>query len=375
MTGSQTRDERPRAVLVLPGRGAYTASTLGSIPADHPLVARAEAIRAELGLDSLLALDAADTFEPSVHLRPANASPLIFLGALLDAERATADHRLVAVIGNSLGWYTALAVSGTLVFDDAFRLVQGIALLQEEAAEGGVTGGQIIYPRVGVDWQPVEAYTAALEAALTDGADGTDGANVAQAETDEAAGGPEDGGGESRATDPDRAYSSVDLGAYVVLAASDAGLARLIETLPPVQIGERQFPLRLAFHGPYHTPLLASVARAATERFTELRWRAPSVTLIDGRGVRFTPWATDPAELARYTLGEQIVTPYQFAASARVALREYAPERLVLPGPGNTLGGVVGQLLVAEGYHGIRTRVDFENAQASTAPLVLSMGR
>lgn len=361
--------ERPRAVLVLPGRGAYTASTLGSIPADHPLVTRAEAIRAELGLDSLLALDAADTFEPSVHLRPANASPLIFLGALLDAERATADHRLVAVIGNSLGWYTALAVSGALEFDDAFRLVQGIALLQEEAAERGITGGQLIYPRVDVDWQPVEAYAAALEAALTDGANG------AQAETDDAAGGPGDGGGESRAADADRAYPSVDLGAYVVLAASDAGLARLIEALPPVTVGERQFPLRLAFHGPYHTPLLASVAEAATERFTELPWRAPSVTLIDGRGVRFTPWATDPAELARYTLGEQIVTPYHFAASARVALREYAPERLVLTGPGNTLGGVVGQLLVGEGYHGIRTRADFESAQAGAAPLVLSMGR
>lgn len=367
MTADEAR-ERPRAVLVLPGRGAYTASTLGSIPADHPLVARAEAIRAELGLDSLLALDAADTFEPSVHLRPANASPLIFLGALLDAERATADHRLVAIVGNSLGWYSALAVSGALEFDDAFRLVQGISLLQEEAAEGGVTGGQIIYPRVGVDWQPVEAYADALEAALTDGANGAQG-------DDQTAGGLEDGGGESRATDPDRAYPSVDLGAYVVLAASDAGLARLIQTLPPVTVGERQFPLRLAFHGPYHTPLLASVAEAATERFTELSWRAPSVTLIDGRGVRFTPWATDPAELARYTLGEQIVTPYQFAASARVALREYAPERLVLTGPGNTLGGVVGQLLVAEGYHGIRTRVDFENAQASAAPLVLSMGR
>ncbi len=345
-------DDRPRAVLVLPGRGAYTAATLGTIPADHPLVARAEAIRAELGLDSLLALDAADSFEPSVHLRSGNAAPLIFLAALLDAERAMADHRVVAIIGNSLGWSTALAAAGSLDFDDAFRMVQGIAHLQEEAADAGISGGQLIYPRVGLDWQPVEAYTAALEGAMTDGH------------------GTVDGG-----TDPDRAYPSVDLGAYVVLAASEAGIARLLDTLPPVKVGERQFPLRLAFHGPYHTPLLATVAEAATERFATLDWRAPEVTLIDGRGARFTPWATDPAELARYTLGEQIVTPYRFAAGARVALREYAPELLVLTGPGNTLGGVVGQLVVAEGYHGIRTRADFESAQAGAAPLVLSMGR
>jgi malonyl CoA-acyl carrier protein transacylase len=342
-------DARQRAVLVLPGRGAYTSATLGMLPADHALVRRAETIRAEIGLDSLLALDAADTFEPAVHLRPANAAPLIFLGSLLDAKRAMADHRVVAVLGNSLGWTTALAVAGALDFDDAFRLVQGVAVLQEEVSAVGVTGGQLIYPRVDVDWQPVEAYEAAVEAALTDGepANGTD----------------------------DEAYRSVDLGAYVVLAASDAGIARLLEVLPPVTIGERQFPLRLAFHGPYHTPLLASVARAATERFSGLGWQAPDVTLIDGRGVRFTPWSTDPAELAAYTLGAQIVTPYGFATGVHVALREYAPDLFVLTGPGNTLGGAVGQLVVAEGYHGLRSRADFEATQVGPLPLVLSMNR
>jgi hypothetical protein len=340
-------DERPRAVLVLPGRGAYTATTLGTLPPEHPLVVRAEAIRADLGLDSLLALDAADTFEPPVHLSPANASPLIFLASLLDAERATADYRVVAVLGNSLGWSTALAAGGALDIDDAFRLVQGVALLQEEAVTDGVTGGQLIYPRLDADWQPVASYEAAIESAL----DGNGGATDAVA------------------------YPSVDLGGYLVLAASDAGIARLLETLPPVTIGERQFPLRLAFHGPYHTPLVASVAAAAGEMFMTLGWRRPEVTLIDGRGVRFTPWATDPAELARYTLGDQIVTPYEFATSVRVALREYAPDVLVLTGPGNTLGGVVGQLTVGEGYRGLRTRADFEARQASGQPLVLSQGR
>src|SRR5688572_14621887 len=119
-----TIDDRPRAVLVLPGRGAYTAASLGSLRADAPLVQRAESLRAEMGLDSLLALDAADEFEPAVHLRPANASPLIWLISLLDAQRAMADHRVVAIIGNSLGWYTALAAAEALNFDDAFHLVQ-----------------------------------------------------------------------------------------------------------------------------------------------------------------------------------------------------------------------------------------------------------
>ena len=56
-------------------------------------------------------------------------------------------------------------MAGALDFDDGFALVQGIALLQEQAAAAGLTGGQLIYPRVGVDWQPVDEYAAALEAA------------------------------------------------------------------------------------------------------------------------------------------------------------------------------------------------------------------
>ena len=334
-------DERPRAVLVFPGRGAYTAASLGSLPAEHPFVQRAEALRADLGLDSLLALDAADEFEAAVHLRPANASPLIWLISLLDAERAMADHRVVAVIGNSLGWYTALTVGDALDFDDGFQLVQGIAQDQEEAASGA-GGGQVIYPRFGADWQPAPELAAAIDAALVDGGE---------------------------------VFPSVDLGGYLVLAGTDAGIGRLLETLPPVQIGERHYPLRLALHGPYHSPLLSGVAKAAAERFSSLGWRAPSLTLIDGRGARFTPWATDPGDLARYTLGEQLITPYDFAAGTRVALREYAPEVLVLTGPGNTMGGVAGQLVVTEGYHGLRTRADFESAQAGDAPLVLSMHR
>lgn len=78
--------ERPRAVVACPGRGAYTAASLGSLPADHPAVARAEQVRTEYGLESLLHLDHAGAFDPPRHLRSANAAPLIFLAGLLDAE-------------------------------------------------------------------------------------------------------------------------------------------------------------------------------------------------------------------------------------------------------------------------------------------------
>ncbi len=336
-----------RAVLACPGRGSYSAASLGSLPADHPWVVRAEQLRAGYDLEPLLSLDRAERFDPSRHLQAIHASPLIFLVSLLDAEVAVRDHAVSAVLGNSLGWYTALAAAGALPFDDAFRLVQEMAILQQEPLPVGGPGGQVIYPLADAAWQPDPRLHAAVRAVLAD-----PGGN---------------GSGEI--------HESIDLGPYAVLAGDEAGVARLLGKLAPVKVGERLFPLRLAMHGPYHTPLVAHVAAAAREGLADLRWRAPSATLIDGRGVRWTPWSTDPAALRDYTLGEQVTTPYRFAVSVRVALREEAPDVLVLPGPGNSLGGICGQLVVAEGYHGIRSREDFEVAQRSESPVVLSMRR
>ena len=341
-----TPRERRRVALICPGRGAYSGGSLGSLRPDHPLVGRAEELRARYDLEPLLALDGADRFDPARHLRPANSSPLILLASLLDAEQALADHRVVAVAGNSLGWYTALAIGGALLFDDAYRLVQEIALLQELPPSEGGTGGQVIYPLTDASWQPDPDLEAAVGAVLHDG--------------DGAAG---------------EVYPSIDLGGYAVLAGDDAGVDRLLRALPPVRIGERLFPLRLALHGPYHTPLVEHVAVAARGSLTDLDWRAPAITLVDGRGARWTPWSTDPAALRDYTLGEQLTAPFDFATSVSVVLREHAPELLVLPGPGNSLGGVCGQLVVAEGYRGIRNRTDFDAAQASDRPVILSMHR
>ena len=331
-----------RAVLVCPGRGSYTAASLGSLPPDHPVIARAELLRTEYGLEPLLELDRAASFDPPRHLRAANASPLIFMATLLDAERAAGDHEIVAVLGNSMGWYSALAVAGALPFDDAFRLVQEMAIFQEHPLPDGGTGGQVIYPLLDADWAPAPELQAAVAGAI-------DGAS--------------------------RTFESIDLGGYAVLAGDDRGVAALIERLPPVRVGERLFPLRLALHGPYHTPLVEHVAEIAADRLGGLRWQRPALTLIDGRGTRWSPWSTDPGALRDYTLGEQVTTPFRFARSVRVALREFAPDVIVLPGPGNSLGGIVGQLVVAEGYRGIRSRAAFERAQGSAAPVLLSMGR
>ena len=328
-----------RIALLCPGRGSYTEKTMRTLPAGHPWVVRADELRAEYGLPTLSELDRAERFSQALHLRPANVSLLIWLVTLLDSQAAMEADECVAIAGNSMGWYTALAVGGALGFDDGFRLVQEMALLQERHAGGG----QILYPLVGDDWRMDPARVDAVKAAL--------------------------------ASSNGHALPSIELGGFAVLAGTEDGIRHLLGALPQVKLGSNTYPFRLMQHGAYHTPFVQPVSDAALETLARLEFRAPRVTLVDGRGVRFTPWATDVAELVRYTLTTQVTDPYDFTRSVRVVLREHAPDELVLPGPGNTLGGICGQILCVEGWRGMTAKADFEREQAGARPLVRSMRR
>jgi len=332
-----------RAAVAFPTRGSYGPASVRSLPAAHPWVRRADQLRGQFDLPALSELDAAERFDPALHLRSANASPLTFLSGLLDAERIAGDHEVVVVVASSTGWYTALAASGALEFDDAFRLVQTMALLAEEPIADDDAGAQLIYALTDAEWRPDPARTSALEAVLARQTDGV--------------------------------HRSLELGAFSVLSGTDGGIAGVAANLPSVEIGSRSFPFRAAMQEAWHLPLRADAAKRAAEQLADLAWSAPNVTLVDGRGVRFTPWSTDPVELANHTIQEQPTCTYDFARSLQVALREYAPDVILLPGPGASLGEVCAQLIVAEGYRGIRTRAELEAAQAGQAPILLSMRR
>ncbi len=328
-----------RAALFCAGRGSYTEAAMGTIPKEHPKVVAAEALRAEYELPSLLELDGAPKIRASLHMRPANVSALIYLITCLDADEALKAHDVVCIGGNSMGWYSALAVAGALSFEDGFRLVQEMSLLQEEQAKAK-DGGQIIYPLVGDDWRADPELERQVDEAL--------------------------------ASSAGAATWSIHLGGMAVLAGTEKGIAHLTATLPPATFGKNTYPFRLVQHGPYHTALQEPVSRNAHQRLN-LAFRAPAVTLIDGDGRRHTPATADPKELRDYTFGAQVTAPYNFTASVRAALREYAPEALVLPGPGNTLGSICGQICIAEGYRGTRSRDDFKEGAGSE--LLISMRR
>ncbi len=253
--------------------------------------------------------------------------------AIENARRSLQDAEPVAVLGVSIGWYAALAVAGVLDVEDALRLAQRFV-----DAEGRIDGtGQLVYPIVDQEWRDAPAQRAAIGAA-------------------------------ERSRDVHRA---VELGGFVRLAGETDAVSDAARALPPFAGGRRRYPLLAAASGARHTPLAAPIVSALRGR--EVEWRMPEVTLIDGRGRRHTPWSADPAALAAYSLEQLPVETDRFGLALRVALREYAPDVLLLPGARGGLAAACGQVVVAEGYAGLRTRKAFEARQRSHAPLVLSM--
>ncbi len=331
-----------RIAILCPGRGSYAEKQLKSLDANDSRVQAAERVRAEFGLTPLLELDQAAKFDRSLHLAPENVSPLIWLVSVLDSASACAQHECVGVAGNSLGWYTALTVGGVLSFEDGFRVVQTMSLLQKEVcAQTG--GGQLLYPLVDDEWRLDPERAQSVHRALE--------------------------------TSQGEAMPSIHLGGLAVLAGSDAGLAHLKQTLPKVKLGSNQYPLQLEQHGPYHTRLVRRVSDLAFERLASIEFRTPDLTLIDGRGVVHTPWSCDLQALRAYTFGAQVYEPYDFGLSVKVALRELAPDQLWCPGPGNTLGGTVGQIVALEGWRGVHSKTEFTTLQEGPAPLLVSMRR
>jgi [acyl-carrier-protein] S-malonyltransferase len=56
-----------------------------------------------------------------------------------------------------------------------------------------------------------------------------------------------------------------------------------------------------------------------------------------------------------------------------VALKEFAPDRLILLGPGNSLGGATAQVLIRHGWWDLESKNAFSERQKRD-PVLLSMG-
>ncbi len=326
------------ALVVCPGRGTYNKAELGYIRnhcQDTALLAQFDKVRAAAGLTTVSELDGQTLFSRSVHLAADNAAALIFAAGVADYRSInTANFEVVAVTGNSMGWYTALGCAGALAPDSGMQLVTDMAQLT-----AGGAGAQFIYPVIDDNWQMDAARVALVQQQLT--------------------------------LHQGALFMSIVYGGYAVLAGSESAVKAAMAALP---VCDERFPLLLPGHAGFHTGLMQAASDQALTLWPSERFNQPQMPLIDGRGHIWPGYGADLDALQRYTLQHQVCQAYDFSKALQVAVKEFAPEHIILLGPGASLGSAVAQSLIQINWQGLGSKQDFVAAQQSATPYVLSMG-
>jgi [acyl-carrier-protein] S-malonyltransferase len=330
------------ALVVCPGRGTYNAAELGYFKMHHAdkseMIAALDDLRQKQGQIAISELDAAEKYAPSVHMTGDNASLLIYACALADFAAIDRDrYDIVAVTGNSMGWYLALACAGVLDFDAGARLVNNMGGIMHRDG----TGGQIVWPIFDSDWR-VDAEKLKIANDLLVESQGSPDITI---------------------------HLSIRLGGMVVFAADEPGLKWLAERLPK----DDRFPMRLMHHAAFHSPLLDHVIPTAREANPLHDFGSGAISAIDGQGKLWSPKAFDPASIYDYTLGAQLNRTYDLTRAVQIAAAEFAPDKIIVLGPGTTLGAPVAQSLIASRWRGLSGKADFQTRQREN-PMLLSMG-
>ena len=333
---------KKKALVICPGRGTYNKDELGYLKRFHAdkknLIAAIDIYRAQKGQTTVSDLDNKESFVLSEHSRGDNASPLIYACAYADFLSINRDkYDIAAVTGNSMGWYIALACAGAATNDNALHIINTMGTLMQES----LIGGQMIYSLVDENWKKIPGrrdYLARLMADINK----KDGCEV---------------------------YTSIELGGMLVFGGNAPALAELEKVLKP----EGRFPMRLQNHAAFHTPLLAGISDHARGILRDDLFQPPAVPMVDGRGGIWFPRSTDTHMVWDYTLGHQVRKHYDFTRAVQAGVKEFAPDCVILLGPGATLGGAVAQSLIDIGWQGWQSKDDF-TARQKADPYILSMG-
>lgn len=335
--------KKKRIVVICPGRGSYTKETLGYLKkyqSQFPdFISLMDSMRRALSELTISELDQAATFNPQLHTKGENASVLIYACSYCDFLNLDFEqYEVVAVTGNSMGWYIALSVAGSLPPESAFKVINTMGSMMKEK----IIGGQIIYPIVDADWKlNLEKQQQVLKTVE-----------------------------EINLIADCQAHISIYLGGYLVIGGNQKALDHLLKALPK----NENYPFQLLNHAAFHTPLLSSTSEAAFAELSQELFLPPQIPLVDGRGHLWQPYSTDISELYNYTLGYQVTEVYDFSRAVTYCLKEFCPDHLVLLGPGNTLGGAIGQILVRNQWQNIIDKTTFSKRQSEN-PFLLSLGK
>ena len=324
---------KERLVVICPGRGSYTRESTGYLESNKNIADQEinwmNNQRKVLNLPTLNDLDS-NTFKSKTHMIGLNASPLIYACSYVDFLSINkSKYEIVAITGNSMGWYTTLALSGVLAFENTFKLINTMSSLTKDN-----NGGQIIYPIMDQNWQIDESINQMVLKEIQDAG----------------------------------AYISIKLGGYIVIAGKQDSLEKLLKKLP---INE-EYPFQLPYHSAYHSSIMSSVPEKAFDLLPKSLFSKPNIHIIDGRGHIWSPYSTKISELYSYTLKNQVTKAYDFNSAINVAIKEFSPDKLILLGPGNTLGGPIAQILIQNSWLDIDSKKAFKNKQKNE-PYLISM--
>lgn len=328
--------KKKTAVVICPGRGTYNKTELGYLHRYHEnklgFIRELDAYRASHGRSSVWELDARSELSPKDHLAGENAASLIYAcsyGDFLDINQEKIE--VVAVTGNSMGWYLALAATKALTVSHGIQLIDTMGSQMKD----GIIGGQIIYPEVDENWVPDEALTKMIDDLIQKA----------------------------------HAFTSIFFGGYRIIGGSDESLRKLMKELPP---REGRYPFRLMGNAAFHTPLLTEISLKAKKELGIEYFSTPHLPLIDGRGKIWSGFSSDLYDLWDYTLGHQVDHTYDFSKCIDVAVKEFAPDHLIITGPGMTMGGAVAQVLIKNKLKNIYNKNDFKLLQENS-PYIVSM--
>ena len=144
---------KKRVIVVCPGRGSYTRETKGYVsefggPAQE-YIKWMDDQRVNDNCEPLTRLDSIP-FRSKTHMTGENASALIYACSLSDfLSIDQTKYDIVSITGNSMGWYTALSLSGSISLKNGYHLIQTMGSMMKEK----LIGGQIIYPLLDENWE------------------------------------------------------------------------------------------------------------------------------------------------------------------------------------------------------------------------------
>lgn len=333
------------AAVICPGRGTYTKTELGYLKkhgaAAKPLIDRLDQRLKKIGKPTISDLDGAERFSLKTHTPGEFASTLIYGCSAADFTVIDRDRfDIVAVTGNSMGWYSALGLAGALAPGADFDLIDTMGSMMT----GGIIGGQLIYPVVDDDWHfSAENYGILVHALKEVGM-------MAGCEV----------------------YPSINFGGYAIIGGNEKALQTLMKSLPLKDEG--RYPFILVNHAAFHTPMMNPISEKAFQQLGLDLFRGPKLPLVDGRGGIWQPKSTSIEDLRNYTLGHQVTETYDFSKAITVTMKEFAPDALIILGPGGSSGGAVAQVLIDGGWFGLSGKQAFVERQ-KTNPVIYSMGR